>query len=788
MKRLRIIVHGIVQGVGFRPFVYTLALRHNLRGSVINTSQGVVIEVEGEETSSFLAALRREAPPLSRIDEIGTGEIPVRGDEGFLILDSIDEGLFTLISPDVAVCDDCLREMFDPSDRRYLYPFINCTNCGPRYTITTAVPYDSPNTTMAVFEQCPSCLREYHDPLDRRFHAQPNACPVCGPAVEFVAPAEGRGAYSGGDPIVSAIAALREGAIVAVKGLGGFHLCCDASDRGAVERLRERKRRVNKPFALMASSLGSTRRFCHVTDDDARLLRSRTRPIVLLRKRDGEGLPGAVAPNNASLGFMLPYVPLHHLLFHYPLTPGTGSQEAHFDALVMTSGNLSEEPIVVGNADALARLSGIADAFLLHNRDIFMRVDDSVLQTSPVDAGSAAEAGREQKRGLHFFRRARGYVPEPIPLAEDGPDVLGCGADIKNTFTITRGRYAIVSQHIGDMENVETLSFFQESLKNLEKVYRARPVAISHDLHPRYLSTQWALRFGAERGVPCTGIQHHHAHIASVMAEEGIGDTVIGVAFDGTGYGTDGSIWGSEFILCSGREFRRLAHFRSIPLPGGERAIRECWRTAVSYVRDAAGPEETLAILEEAGLADTFGRDRIMNMLKVLGQERLSPLSSGAGRLFDAVSSLAGVCLENTFEGEAAIALESRIVHTGQTDDVYPFGITEGDPVIVDFSPMILAVLEDRRRKVGPSVIARTFHNTLCRVIADVVLRQSEQHGVRKVALSGGVFQNAYLLSRTVHQLRSAGFSVHTHRLVPANDGCISLGQAYIVRELLKHA
>ncbi len=784
MKRLRIIVRGIVQGVGFRPFVYTLALRHNLRGSVINTSQGVVIEVEGEETSSFLVALRQEAPPLSRIDEIATEEIPVTGDEGFRILDSVDEGLFTLISPDVAVCDDCIREMFDPSDRRYLYPFINCTNCGPRYTITRAVPYDRPNTTMAVFEQCLSCLREYHDPLDRRFHAQPNACPVCGPSVEFVAPEDGRGAGTGRDPIASAIAALREGAIIAVKGLGGFHLCCDASNSGAVERLRERKRRVNKPFALMAPSLRSIGRFCHVSDDEARLLQGRTRPIVLFRKRDGGGLPGAVAPNNSFLGFMLPYVPLHHLLFHHPFSPRTGSVEPHFDALVMTSGNLSEEPIVVGNTDALTRLSGIADAFLLHNRDIFMRVDDSVLQISPVDA----DPGGEQQRGLHFFRRARGYVPEPIMLPEDGPDVLGCGADIKNTFTITRGRYAIVSQHIGDMENVETLRFFEESLGNLEKVYRARPVAIAHDLHPRYLSTQWALRAGAQRGLPCTGVQHHHAHIASVMAEEGIGGSVIGVAFDGTGYGTDGHIWGSEFMLCNGREFRRLAHFRPIPLPGGERAIRECWRTAVSYVRAAAGHEETLAILEEAGLAATFGRERIVNILKVLGQDRLSPLSSGAGRLFDAVSSLAGVCLENTFEGEAAIALESRIVHTGQPDDVYPFVIIGGDPVTVDFSPLILAVLEDRRRKVEPSVISRTFHNTLCKVITGVVLRLSEQHGLRKVALSGGVFQNAYLLGRTVHQLRSAGLSVHTHRYLPANDGCISLGQASIVRELLKHA
>jgi hydrogenase maturation protein HypF len=598
--------------------------------------------------------------------------------------------------------------------------------------------------------------------------------------------------------IEAAIELLKQGAIIAIKGLGGFHLCCDAENEDAVNRLRERKRRSNKPFALMSPDTEAVRQFCEVSDEEEKLLTDRRRPIVLLKKRGnrqeaiGKRLPEEIAPNNKYLGFMLPYTPLHYLLFHYPIAHSLLPITSHFSALVMTSGNLSEEPIVISNDEAASKLSYIADAFLLHNRDIFMRVDDSVIKPR------------------QFIRRARGYVPEPIQLNDDGPDVFGCGADIKNTFTITRGSYAIVSQHIGDMENLETLIFFEETLNNLKQVYRANPVAIAYDLHPNYLSTQWVL--GQKAEVEKIGIQHHYAHIASVMAEKGLKDKVIGVALDGTGYGTDKNLWGGEFLICDLKGFERAAHFKYIPLPGGDRAIKECWRTAISYIAESVSSQQSAVssnskliwdCLDFIGFLEKYGKDKIENILKLLGNRQFSPLSSGVGRLFDAVSAIAGICDENTFEGEAAIALESIIqnskfeIRNSNLQEAYHFEFLDMNahspihpsthsPIIVDFSKMILQIIEDVKLKEDKGLIAAKFHNTMINVITEAVNRISKKYGIKNVALSGGVFQNEYLLKGSVTQLAALGFNVHTNEKVPCNDAGISLGQAYIVRERIK--
>jgi hydrogenase maturation protein HypF len=807
--RVKILVRGIVQGVGFRPFVYSLANSLDLKGFVMNSSEGVIIEIEGDNNSTFIERLTKEAPPLAQIMEVDITPMPYYGYQDFQIIKSEDAGRFTHISPDVSICDDCLRELLDKDNRRYLYPFINCTNCGPRYTITRSIPYDRPNTTMSVFKMCAECEDEYHSPVNRRFHAQPNACSICGPQVELIIKTEsnppsppfskgGMGGFSSkkleidkkGNPIKEAIRLLKQGAIVAIKGLGGFHIACDATNEEAVNRLRLRKRKSNKPFALMAPDIEIIKKFCEVSKEEERLLISHKRPIVLLKKREDLVLPDAIAPNNPCLGFMLPYTPLHYLLFHYPNPPsppfnsplskggyrgvhgGLGGIIANFDALIMTSGNLAEEPIVIDNDEAISRLSEIVDAFLLHNRDIFMRVDDSVM------------------RHKLFIRRSRGYVPNPIPLHEDGPEVLGCGADIKNTFTLTKGSFAIPSQHIGDMENYETLMFFEESLENLKSVYRVNPVAIGYDLHPNYLSTQWALSQKTKSQISnlksqilLYGIQHHYAHIASVMAEKDIKRKVIGIAFDGTGYGTDENLWGGEFLIADIKGFKRAGHFKYIPLPGGEMAIKEPWRIAVAYVKDIAG-SDTMDYLKSIGFIERYGNERLNNILKICDKRPFSPLSSGAGRLFDAVSAILGICDKNTFEGEAAMALES-ITRPDVVDD-YPADIKLREPIEIDFSQTILRIINDLVNGVDKSIIASNFHNAVATVILRVVQKLSSIHMIEEVVLSGGVFQNIYLLERTIARLRSIGMEVYINEKVPCNDAGISLGQAYILRERIK--
>ena len=777
--KTKIVVKGIVQGVGFRPFVYNLAESLNLKGYVINSSRGVTIEIEGEERNTFLNRLTSEAPPLSQIMSVDTTILPFQGFQDFQIRESEDEGSFTLVSSDVSICKDCFREMLDKNDRRYLYPFINCTNCGPRYTITQSVPYDRPNTTMSVFRMCPDCDREYHNPRDRRFHAQPNACPVCGPRVELKG--KGRKLKKKENPIKTAIDLLKAGYIVAIKGLGGFHIACDATNREAVEKLRSKKRRSNKPFALMSPDIETIRKFCEVSREEEDVLVSNRRPIVLLKKFSNH-LPEAVSPHNPCIGFMLPYTPLHYLLFHYPADP---SVSGNFDALVMTSGNISEEPIVTDNDEAVEKLSDIADAFLVHDRDIFMRVDDSVVRviSHPSILANQKSQSPEQKPQsmIYFIRRSRGYVPDPIRLHEEGPEVLGCGADLKNLFTLTKGSFAIPGQHIGDMENFETLQFFEESLRNLKNVYRVNPVALAYDLHPGYLSTQWALR---QENIRKIGIQHHYAHVASVMAEKGLKEQVIGVTFDGTGYGTDGNLWGGEFLIADIKGFKRAGHLKYIPLPGGEGAVREPWRIAVSFLRDIAG-DEAVTYLKSLGFIDRYGRNRIRDILHIADKKQFSPLSSGAGRLFDAVSALIGLCDMNTFEGEAAIALEA-IAKPGITDD-YPVNIKWKETLEVDFAPAILRIIEDLRKGEDKGIISSKFHNAVVTVVARVVEKLASLNtGGKDVALCGGVFQNMYLLERVVERLGSLGMNVHIHDRVPTNDAGISLGQAYIIRERLK--
>jgi hydrogenase maturation protein HypF len=785
-ERAQIIVRGIVQGVGFRPFVFNLAESLDLKGYVANTSEGVLIEVEGTQVREFARRLQQEAPPLSQISDVSLNTLPPHGYDDFTIHASTDgaAGLpFTLISPDVSICDNCLRELLDPSDRRYLYPFINCTNCGPRYSITRSVPYDRPNTTMAGFALCSDCLKEYNDPRNRRFHAQPNACPACGPDVEFRVRSSEFG-VKGKEAVKETIMLLQNGGIVAVKGIGGFHIACDALNDDAVKSLREKKRKSNKPFAVMAASIESAQQFCMISEDEKRLFLSSRRPVVLLRKRPGCLLSDFVSPNNQFIGVMLPYTPLHHLLFHQPLEASSNTEGPYFTALVMTSGNLSEEPIVSDNNEAVKKLAGIADGFLLHNRDIFMRVDDSVVRMRN-DNNSELQTPNS---ALSFIRRSRGYAPDAIILADEGPEIMGCGADLKNTFTLTKGKFAITSQHIGDMENYETVKFFEESLENLKAVYRADPRVIVHDLHTGYLSTQWAVNHSELRApnseLKRLGIQHHYAHIGSVMAEHGITDKVIGVAFDGTGYGTDGNLWGGEFLVADIEDFERAGQFKYIALPGGESAIREPWKTAVSYILDATG-DRAGDCLNKTGFLKKYGNEPLEQVMMVARARELSPLASGAGRLFDAVSALLGLCDRNTFEGEAAMTLESS-TREG-IEEEYPVEFMRGKGyTVVNFSPAIIALIDDVSHAAGNNIIATKFHNTVCSAVRSMVRYLSSHHKIAKVALSGGTFQNLYLLNRTVRLLSSDGMQVFINQKVPCNDGGISLGQAYLVRERLK--
>jgi len=754
----------VVQGVGFRPFVYNLARRLGVRGWVLNHSGGVDIEAEAapETLTAFLAALRAEAPPLARIASLEATPIPSNGYTTFEIRHSeAQEGRFVLISPDVATCPDCLRELFDPADRRYRYPFINCTNCGPRFTIITDIPYDRPYTTMRVFPLCDACRAEYENPADRRFHAQPNACPECGPHLTLLA----QGAATAAGALADAVERLLKGEIVAVKGLGGFQLACDATAAEAVQRLRERKHRPHKPFAVMVASLEEARLYCEISPEEAALLTSPQAPIVLLRRRTPDGAVGQasvvpeVAPNQHTLGLMLPYTPLHHLLLHDVGRP-----------LVMTSGNLSEEPIAKDNDEALERLADIADAFLLHDRDIYARYDDSVVQVSRF---ANPKSGSPTPK-LQIMRRARGYAPFPIPLPFEVGQVFAAGPLLKNTFTLTRERYAFVSQHIGDLENLETLEHYEAALATYQRLFRIAPERVVCDLHPDYLSTRFAEDFARAHGLPApTRVQHHRAHLAACLADNGWprdGGPVIGVALDGTGYGDDGAIWGGEWFLGDYDGMRRVAHLEPLPLPGGDAATRAPWRIAVAYLHALLEPEDFPADLCFAGFCPGeagFIRQQIEKGLNV-------PRTTSMGRLFDAVSALLGVRSEISYEAQAAMELE-QLAWGAQDWRPFPFAIEDD---VVRLAPLFYALLETLERGVALPDIAARFHATVARMVLEVCVRLRDASGVTTVALSGGVFQNALLLDLTVPVLEAADFDVLVHHQVPCNDGGLSLGQA----------
>jgi hydrogenase maturation protein HypF len=763
LVRHRLAVHGIVQGVGFRPFVYSLARELGLSGFVRNHSNGVHIEIEGlaRPVSQFELDLASRRPPLAVIDSVIAESIPPTREEGFVIVASeAAREQSTPVSPDVSICDDCLRELLDPADRRYCYPFINCTNCGPRFTIIRDLPYDRPATTMAPFRMCPQCEAEYRDPANRRFHAQPNACPVCGPQVSFLCALPGgsfeeHASSTAAQAIRDARAMLSAGATVAIKGIGGFHLACDAANTAAVAELRRRKARFEQPFALMMRSLELVRSFAHVSEEEERLLCSRARPIVLLRARRPTDISPLVAPGNEYLGVMLPYAPLHYVILNDPLLRDT--------PLVMTSANPSGTPIVRDNAEARLRLSGIADALLIHNRDIEVVCDDSVVRTF------------EDK--LIPIRRSRGYAPMPVNLPREAEGIVAVGGELKATFCVTKGHFAYLSQHIGDMGTLETQEAFERALDHMLRLFRIEPRLVVCDLHPGYLSSRWAAVFAKALGVPLLAVQHHHAHIAALSMEAALPpeQRVIGVSFDGTGYGTDGAIWGGEVLIANQTSFERFAHLRYVPIPGGDASIRHPARTTLAHLF-ASGIDwsETLAPVREFSV-----RERVI-LARQLSQRLNCVDSSSMGRLFDAVASLLSVRQQVTYEGQAAIELEALAERGVAREAIYAFDFQVGAPVVMDPSPVLRAVIADLDRCVSREVIAARFHIAVARMIARICKLAHDETGLSTVALSGGVFQNLLLLREATHLLRDAGMEVLWHRVVPANDAGLALGQVAI--------
>ncbi|HEY5268886.1 MAG TPA: carbamoyltransferase HypF [Anaerolineales bacterium] len=769
LRKASLHITGIVQGVGFRPFVYGLAVRFALTGWVRNTSAGVDIQVDGpqETLDAFVSALKNEIPPLARIDsfDISFG-IPGRFSAFEIIHSEAVEGAFQPISPDVCVCNDCLRELFDPADRRYRYPFINCTNCGPRFTIITDIPYDRPNTTMAPFAMCPDCAAEYQNPLDRRFHAQPVACPVCGPRVwlEWTMD-EGRQMEEGDRAIHAAQKMLADGKILAVKGLGGFHLACDATNVKTVSELRRRKLRVDKPFALMMPDITTVERYCIVSHAECELLESRQRPIVLLQKRLDSPIAEEVASKQDTLGVMLPYTPLHYLLLNADSQSPT--------ALVMTSGNLSEEPIATGNDEARERLSSLADAFLMHNRDIRTRCDDSVVRAlGNQEIESPNRLSPNYSFPIYFLRRSRGYAPDSLQLPYEVPSILATGPELKNTFCFTRERYAFVSHHIGDMENYETLRSFEDGITHFERLFRIQPEAIAFDLHPNYLSTRYALELAECENLPAIGVQHHHAHIAACMADNGLDGSrpVIGLAFDGTGYGDDGAIWGGEFLVADYARYERKFHLAYFPLPGGDAAIKRPARIALALLWSLGLEWDE----ELAPARDLCYEDRMA--LRVQLERGLNtPQTSSLGRLFDAAAALAGVRQKINYEAQAAIEFESALDKT--ESGAYRFEVQKE---VVDARPVIAVLLADIHSGTPVPVLSARFHNGVADMVHQVCGQIRRETGLKEIALSGGVWQNIALLKRVMRGLHADGFEVYIHRQIPANDGGLSLGQAMV--------
>jgi hydrogenase maturation protein HypF len=775
LVRAHILVHGAVQGVGFRPFIYRLASELGVTGRVNNSSQGVVIEAEGapDTLESFVVRIQQDKPPRAIIHSLECAYLTPLGYTDFEIQHSDASGTKTaLILPDIATCPDCLRELFDPANRRYLYPFTNCTNCGPRFSIIEALPYDRPNTTMQRFGMCDECRAEYENPLDRRFHAQPNACPVCGPQLALRDQA-GKMQSLRHEALLRAAEAIRQGEIVAVKGLGGFHLIVDAHNQDAVQRLRQRKHREEKPFAVMCPTLDSVRALCELSELEAQLLSSAEAPIVLLRRKGGVALATAVAPGNPNLGVMLPYTPLHHLLM----------RELGFP-VVATSGNLSDEPICTDEDEALVRLGGIADLFLVHDRPIARHSDDSVVRVV---------AGREQ-----IVRRARGYAPLPIHLKIPLPSIIAVGAHLKNTIAASVGTEVFVSQHIGDLDTVQTLDAFKRTLADFQRLYNLEPAAIACDLHPDYLSTQSARCLAEEAQLPLIQVQHHYAHVLACMADNDLEGSALGVSWDGTGYGLDGTVWGGEFLLVDDVTFSRVAHLRTFCLPGGDKAVKEPRRTALGLLYELFG-DDLFGAPELAGLAvaRAFTATELASLRTMLVKGLNAPRTSSAGRLFDAIAAITSLRQRIHFEGQAAMELEFALDGV-KMDVYYGFNLTpqpplrfaererEGAggevPLVIDWEPLVRGVLADMANKTPLGMISARFHNTL----AEMVVAVAQKVGESRVVLTGGCFQNKYLAERTVDRLRQAGFEAYWHRQIPANDGGIAPGQIMAAARVLR--
>ena len=745
--RVRARVSGTVQGVGFRPHAYRLATELELGGYVLNDASGVLLEVEGDPgaVQRFLALLEAEAPPLARVESVVAEIVPARDQRDFEIVHSIPSKVRSApVTPDSATCDECLAELFDPADRRHRYPFINCTNCGPRFTIVRGVPYDRPLTTMATFEMCEQCRAEYEDPRDRRFHAQPNACAECGPSLQLVG--------HSGDPVEEAVQLLHDGLILAVKGVGGFHLACRAGDERAVATLRARKHREDKPFALMAPTLEAARALVELGPEEEVLLTGRVRPIVIAPRRDSASVARSVAPLSRELGVMLPYSPLHHLLLS-----GAGA------ALVMTSGNVSDEPIAYRDDDARERLGSIADAFLVHDRPIETRTDDSVQR-------SVSVAGR---RRVLMLRRSRGHVPDSagLPVAAALP-VLGCGAELKSTFCVAKGSRAWVGHHIGDLSNYETLVAFREGISHFERLFAVEPRVVAHDLHPGYLSTAYAL---ACEGVEHVGVQHHHAHLAATLAEHDERGPAVGAIYDGTGYGEDGTVWGGELLFGDLRAFERVGHLRPVRLPGGEQAIHQPWRMACAWLREALGEQPAIP----STLAPSMEPRRWEAVAELAATGTASPLTTSMGRLFDAVAALCGMRSVVNYEGQAAAELESA-ADPAETL-AYPL------PAELDPREMLLAIARDIAAGVPVATISARFHNAVAAATAAACIEAAESRGVEIVVLSGGVFQNGLLLERTSAALSDRGLRVLVPERLPPNDGGISYGQAAVAAARITH-
>jgi hydrogenase maturation protein HypF len=756
LKRRAVLVRGVVQGVGFRPFVYRLALETHLAGSIGNNTDGVTIEIEGagEEIDEFLQRLRTDAPPMARIDSVAVRDLEPTGESEFRIVTSQVLGnVSTGIPADAGTCVDCLRELLDPRDRRYRYPFLNCTNCGPRFTITRRIPYDRPQTSMAAFPMCAACQAEYDDPLNRRFHAQPNACWDCGPKVWLVDP-EGHD-LAADNPVIACIDRLMAGQIMAIKGIGGFHLGVDATNESAVMRLRERKHRFGKPLAVMVRDINAARQVCVLSPEEEALLQEPARPIVLARARDGDAIAPAVAPGIPWLGVFLPYAPLQHLLFTDP----------RVQALVMTSANLSEEPIAIDNDEARTRLKDIADAVLLHNREILQRCDDSV---------AALVDGAPQ-----IVRRARGFVPLAVELPMDAPPLLAVGGHLKSVFALARGRDAYQSQHLGDLENLAGLEFFKESLDHLMRTFEIVPQTVVHDLHPGYLSTAWAKEWAQERGLPLIGVQHHHAHIAGCMAEHALEGPVIGLALDGTGYGIDGRIWGGEVLVARLGRFERFAHLEYVPMPGGDAAVREPWRMALAHLRAAGFDVTSSETLTRLGAKEKEGRV----LAHMIERGINTPLTSSLGRLFDAVAAVVLNRRVADYEAQAAIELEGIAVGEPDESDGYPIALEGGnwakrEPMRMKVAPLWAELLRDLCGGVSKPRMAARFHAGVANGFTRAAATARAATGISTVALSGGVMHNRRLALLLRMKLEAEGFQVYQHRRVSPGDGGLSYGQA----------